>query len=63
MHRVTIIFVASLAAGACAGAQPAYVVKYDLDQLASEATTRDASPGFGSLPRSTGPASGDLPPA
>ena len=63
MHRVTIVLAASLAAGACANATPAYVVKYDLDQLAIDASTHEASPGFDSLPSPTGQASGEVPPA
>jgi len=50
MARSFLVAALALAGSACA-AQPTYVVRLDLDQIAVQTAARDAAPGFASLKR------------
>jgi hypothetical protein len=48
MVRAALLCALALAAAACA-AEPDYVVRLDLDEIAARTAARDISPGFTSL--------------
>ena len=48
MIRAALLATLALAAAGCA-AEPDYVVRLDLDEIAARTAARDSSPGFTSL--------------